>query len=790
MRRADPRPLAGSGLDAALDLLPPPFAAGATHDVVPLAAGLFSVEGPRRRPALLVRLRRSLAADAVVVRGQVDGHTLPPVVFAAYTPAGCLLPLHVPELPPGTDGTGSFAVAVQVWHLVGGDSAGAAHDDEAVVARTEPGGPSALPDAEAEALVEAVVLDGTLARLMLLAGLEKQRLLTAGREVAAGRHVGLARACALDAQGADLGVPRLASEADDAYRARLAIYSSWRLATPQGFAAALNGPGPDDAHNAGLPATVGVSARFRIVDAASPLALAVRLVEVDGPVPLRERFAALLRGGLLLDLDSPASPELPAEVQSHLEDVRAVLGAALTRDGTDATRHLSRLAASCLARAVRLLEALTGDGSLTLVRAWVPDPDSRHELGLGVTLERLGPSRLDAAATAARAAAAQAAAGQAVDLPGGPATPETVAAVLAARPRDGAADPLGAWLFEAAGIATATAADATSVHVSPLPTFGLVVEGPAQLPTGGTGQFAARLRQDQSTGRHVLVDEAWGRARAPLSALGGSDPLSPDALRSALEALAAAGAPLPPALGPLAGVGLAPALPGELAARILDAYDLDLLAAVPVADDPAGLAADSPEAQQLRERMVARSDALTGAGFHSVRVLPAPGGGTLLLAGLSVLPGGANRPGQAPPAAYRWYVTELPAGDSEQAGPLRLTRSAGSRAAVRARRPGLALVVCVAYLRRGLADPYEVRIEMPGDEVLTLDQYGYVMNLLEALCPLGIEINTFDLRRSHVSVDGGPPTFLSSRVSRSYTRFRRRRAGGTDRHPDSDPPRR
>ncbi|WP_165001450.1 hypothetical protein [Candidatus Protofrankia datiscae] len=56
------------------------------------------------------------------------------------------------------------------------------------------------------------------------------------------------------------------------------------------------------------------------------------------------------------------------------------------------------------------------------------------------------------------------------------------------------------------------------------------------------------------------------------------------------------------------------------------------------------------------------------------------------------------------------------------------------------------------------------------------------MNLLEELCPLGVEINTFQLRRDHVSPDGGPPQFLSGRVSRGYTRFRRRRAVGTERY--------
>jgi hypothetical protein len=67
---------------------------------------------------------------------------------------------------------------------------------------------------------------------------------------------------------------------------------------------------------------------------------------------------------------------------------------------------------------------------------------------------------------------------------------------------------------------------------------------------------------------------------------------------------------------------------------------------------------------------------------------------------------------------------------------------------------------------------------LPDGALLDLDQYGYVMNLLEALCPIGIEINTFDIRRSHVADVGGTPTFLSSSASRTYHRYRRRRAVG------------
>ncbi|MEV1289102.1 hypothetical protein [Micromonospora sp. NPDC049679] len=789
MRPIPPRTVAGSGLETALDLLTPPFAAAAIRDELTLTGGRFAVEGPRRHPALLVRLRMALARTAVLVHAEVNGEQLAPVVFGAYTAAGSVLPLYVPRLPAGSDGTGSFTVRARVWHVDGADAAAIAHDAEAVLVTTGP----PLSDADAATLVDGIVLDGLLSRMVYLSTLEKQRLLAAAREVTAARHVALARGAALDAHGADLAVPRLADEPDDRYRTRLAVYSSWRLATPAGFSAALNGPGSPEQPAAGLPATVGVTSRFRVLEQAGQLAIAVRLVQVGADVPARERFAGLLTGGLLADLDAAPPTQLPAATRERLTRVRATLTGALSRTGGGTRpRYMTTLTATSLARAVLLLELLTGDGSLSLLRAWTATPDPRHELGLGVTVRRVTATRLGRAVTAARAARDAAAAGERVQLPGadGDVDPELLAAIVGAEPRDTADDPLGAWLFSAAGMATVTAPDDKSVYLSPLPSMGLVVEGPEQVAPGATAEFVARLRQDDSTGRHVLVDEAWQRARAPLAEAGGNPILlAPEELRTALEELSAAAPDLPVVLSPLASIGLAPALPGELATRILEAYDLDLLLGVHV-DDPVGAVnPESDPARELRDRMIARSDALTAAGFHSVRVLPAPSGdGVLLLGALSVLPGGSNRPGEPPPAAYRWYVTELPA--VKGGATLELQRGAGGRVTVRGRRAGLALLVCVAYARRGLPDPYEVRVELPGDDVLSLEQYGYVMNLLEHLCPLGIEINTFDLRRNHVSVDGGEPTFLSSRVSRSYTRFRRRRPDGADRYPDADPPRR
>ncbi|HEX5543344.1 MAG TPA: hypothetical protein VFX60_17620 [Micromonospora sp.] len=827
MRRATERPVEAAGLLAALDLLTAPYAAAAGTHVVPLVDSVVDVPATRA-PAVLVRLRTPLDRRAVVVRcGGVPA--TPPAVFTAWSAAGSLLPLFVPDLhgANGSDAVGPLHLTVTV-RVVDGP---AAYDPSTALVAAVAGADLAATDATD--LVEALVVEGRLARTIYLLTAEKQRIVAVSREIAASRHVSLARSGALDRSGADHGVPRLAGEDDDAYRARLRMMTSWWLATPAGFERALNGVpdgSADGGPNTGLPSTVGVDARFRVVDQVDRLAVSVRMVEVVPPGVAggtwRQRFLDLARGGLLLDLEALPPTRLPDIARARLLEVRRVLRANLDRaQPVTERRYLAAGVAASLARAVRALEALTGSGALTLRSAMTRDVDPRLDLGLGVTIDPLEPARVDAAVAAARAAQQDAAAGIEPGLAG---PPDVVGAVLGAQVRDRPDDPAARWLFAAAGLDATPLGDG-SLHLTSLPSQGLYIEGPGVLEVGATASYIARIHGG-GLGRNVLVDEAWARA-APNLAHGGSVPaaLDPAALDALLEQVAAGVADIPEALRPLVGDGLIPAVADQFAARVREAYDGDLLLGVVVDPRLAGLSPDDPAAVASRQALVADLAALTAAGFHAVRVLPHPDGThVLVLASVSGLPGGSNRPGEPAPAAYRWYATPFPPPDparprplpAEQpvdalgggtVGPLRLDqetldwsfrmggprlrrpqrwtpapleirRGLGGRAVFVGNRPGIALVVCVAHIRRGAADPYEVRVELPEGAVLDLDQYGYVMNLLEELCPLGVEINTFQLRRNHVSPDGGPPQFLSGRVSRGYTRYRRRRAIGTERH--------
>jgi hypothetical protein len=323
------------------------------------------------------------------------------------------------------------------------------------------------------------------------------------------------------------------------------------------------------------------------------------------------------------------------------------------------------------------------------------------------------------------------------------------------------------------------------VFLSPLPIHGQILEGAGHLDRGDEEAYRIGMTETGGvSGRHRLAEEALqatpgvfaGRGLAPVPPM-----LTPTELTDALEALAGAAVspPLPARLDEAAAAGIVTIDAPAFANQLLAGFNLDLVVAFALTEaDLAGLGSGAA----LRDALVERVDAFGEAGFYTIRSVW-DGTRLLMLAAVAQLPGAAGKVGEPPPAAYRWYSTRVPAPVPGTGDPLLIVQPRGGVSTVRANRAGVGLLVCVSYARRGLADPFEVRIELPDPgTVLSLDQYGFVMNLLEHLYPLGIEINTFDIRRRHVDVDGdGEPEFLTSRASRSYHRYRHRRPFGTGR---------
>ncbi len=495
----DERPLVASGLESGLAALPPVYAAGAGQRTLPLTGGVLTTATgvlpapgapPLHEPVLLLRLRRPLADEAVVVRCRPEGaaEELPVMVFAPFSgpaPAARLPPAVGRSVQGGGEGPPRPAPACH-----------------AEVPAEAVRGPE-LSAQEAAELVEGVLLEGLLARLAILATLEKQRIIRQAREIGACRHAGLAFSGALDSLGRDLAVPRLPGEDDAPYRSRLEIFTSWRLPTRPTVTEALNGPGPDGAPNAGLPSRVGVTARFRVVEEQNPLALATRLVHVGAQgAARRARFHQMLRSLHLLDLDAPVPVELPPGRRRRLDEARQVLAnpAQVVRPaGPPAVRHLAPGLAEALARLVRLVRALGDTKPLTLRRAYVEEPDPLHELGLGATLDAFGEQRLTAMASKVGALAQQS-----TDLGRWPAA--------WCRGRSPRIRPGAGWRRRAV-CRPSTRSARGPCSCLPLPMSGLTVAGPPELAAGGSAVFDARHSGDTRTGGlHVLAAEAVRRA--------------------------------------------------------------------------------------------------------------------------------------------------------------------------------------------------------------------------------------------------------------------------------------
>ncbi|WP_420451176.1 hypothetical protein [Ilumatobacter sp.] len=755
-----PRPAGGSGLDLFRSALTPPFAAGMSLDPVPLVDGSFDVHAGRE-VVVLVRLRRPLADEALVVRGSVDGSTQPDVVFSPFTQEGTMLPVFRPEHAAGSDGSGPFVVDAVVHRLT---------DRRRHHAHPSPG--PAMARADAAELVDAVVLQGRFARMLLLATLEKQRCLRTIRETAAARHLELASSGALDERGRSLLVPRRLDprEPDDAYRARLGIYSSWILPTPGGFERALNGSGDAADANSGLPGRAGIDHRFRVVEETNELSIAMKIVGV-GPDAAADfdSFQTVLETIHLVDLDRPTPTRMPAEGRARREAIRATIAAEVTRVGDPLlTRRFTPLVASSFDRAVRLMRALGHTAQIRLLRGHERDGGSRYELGLGIDI-----APPTAAQLTSMAAGVGAVAGRGDDI---------AALASGLEPRSPAEDPSGSWIFEPCGFRTVHPVGPGVLHLSPLPTFGMWVDGPDQLSLGETATFEARAHPPgEAVGVHRLVAESLANVDDTMSAAGLPplpSPIPPNDVIDRIGDMTSSNGTPPSNLDAAFAAGVVISSSTGFAENLLRVFNFDQLAAFSI---PSSAVAAFGSPEDVRDGFIAWSDALITAGFHSVRpVWDDAFGEVVIVASISQLPA-STAIGVGPPgASFYWYETRLPKAQPGSDDPLKILQARGGKAVVTTGRTGLALLVAISYSRRGLADPFEVRIELDDPTaVLERDEYGFMMNLLDHLHPIGIEVNTFDMRRHHVDADGdGTAEFLSSSASRTYHQDRRRRDVG------------
>jgi hypothetical protein len=164
---------------------------------------------------------------------------------------------------------------------------------------------------------------------------------------------------------------------------------------------------------------------------------------------------------------------------------------------------------------------------------------------------------------------------------------------------------------------------------------------------------------------------------------------------------------------------------------------------------------------------------LAAAGIDSALALVTGPGQVAIVVGVIGLPISGVNLSDRRSSGFRWYTVAI----GDQPG---VIKPVGSRTRFRPVAYGVTALVGVAHLRDDRPDPYEVRIDLPEGATLDLDQYELIMNVLDQWHPLGVEVNTFRIRRAHVDLDGDgvadplPPSF-----ARTFRQYRRRTNAAT-----------
>ena len=723
------------GADAAagmIDHLTAPLAAGALRTVFVPGADATVALPSARRPTLLVLLRRPLDAQTLTLNATLDGVALGLLRFAPWSEAGAALVL-----------AGGSEVSLPRALAIGASIAGAALESAAIAD-----------------WIEIVTIEGMTGRIVTVLASETVRLRREMGVLSAMRSLRHAENDALDRVGTELAVPRLdsvpawdaarneilstpAREPDDAYRARLAVWRPFVVPTPPAIAALL----------------ANVDPRLTVTEPGDPLAIAIKLVGIGSDAPRQALFAHIRADRLVfLQLGVPGDAVHAARpTPATRRAIEAIARARLTLKFPAAPdAAVAPRLAEALDRAARILIALNG-APIPLIRAQDAAGGSRFELGLGAAVTLPATPDADALRSllldGARPVTADAEA-------------EALIGVARATPPP-AGDRTLAWLWQAAGLATAHRLSADALYVSHLPTRGLTIEAADTLPAGTQSPLRAVFNAPGDPGLTAVLSAALDRAMA---AAPGTFTLIAEADTAAAIALAVDLPAADPAVSILAGAGLpvasraAPtvaallALPSEI--RVVLRLEADLAASIRTG---------APAAMAPLGAVVA---GLRAGGVVSLLPLVTPAD-VLLVAGAASLPVAGVNLGERRTTGIRWSIESL--GGAAAAGAI------GFRNALAASRPGLVAVVALGYVRDGAPDPYEIRVELPDGALLDLAGYERVMNALERCYPVGVEVNTWSLRQRHVDLDGdGKPDPLPPTLARHYRRFRIPRMRGME----------
>jgi hypothetical protein len=758
-----------------------PFTGGAIDRTLSISGtGHVEISFEARFGIILAAPLAPLDRSGLKLTARLDGvnQDLPPLRFAPYTEAGAFLHLFQPPVVSPLSGISNpFGFTITL---------------EAIA---EDATPTPIAPADVAKTIDIRLLEGNLGRLLYLLGAEKQRIRSQSRELSAMRLLSRAHGDALDRYGADLAVPRFAdrlrfdaakkeivtdtlmdangnpiAEPDAAYRRRLTLYRPFLIPNRKNVLGMLNGAGGDADPNSGLLGGLGVKARFELHEEPNEFAVALRLISSPDD-QARLNFISFIRTDyLIFPNDAPVGNGnhehrfVSSNKRTEIENLRRELR---TQFAFGDDMALAPMLAASLRTVGRVLHALGLQQQVTVKRAQSTNDGSRYELGLGVDIAPLSPQQLDDLGAKAKDLARP----KATD-PQNPTEIDeaTESLIVSMHPKPSADDLDGNWLFERCGLRTVHRVDGNTLYLSHFPTFGLVIE--TSVPPAGTSAIpmAARYEAPGDPTINAALETALNSALASWAAAG-EEPLTllSDAAarplwtqpfgavpQAVLTILQAAGLP---AIGDKATVlSQLQALPPELVRTLRLGPNLTQQIFV-------GQAQAADVLSRLREMLRVR-------GIVSVLPLITGLNEVLLIVSVIGLPGAGINLSDRRATGFRWYVVPIE-------GPGGTIKTIGSRTTYVSNGRTINAIVCVGYARRGLVDPYELRIELPDGENLNLLQYEFLMNLLERVYPIGVEVNTFSIRKDHVDLnEDGASEPLPPSISKTYRRFHRPRHRG------------
>jgi hypothetical protein len=790
-----------------------PFVAGATNTPIAISnTGLIDVTGfpgeLLREPLVLITLTKPSSDRRLRVIAVLSSSN-PPIPlqtleFAPYSETGATLPLYRPPVNVNTQIAAGFALTLTVTEF--------ANEQDTTGTPISP--------ADIRQRLEAHLLQGLMGRMLYLLGAEKQRIRRQAREIVAMRSLDLARDNALDRIGADLGVRRFLDfllfrkpepgqepaifnrfkfgelrfgagfsgeiiteprrEPDVEYRRRLAIYYPFLTPNHRTILDALNGSGATTDPNRGLLSQLGVQQRFQLLEESNDFGIAIHLMAV-GDTALRTNFLNYIRNVYLILPNRNATnnqihrdrPQ-PQAKRQQIEDLRTRL--IQNFDFTfDSSAAIAPMLATALDRVGRCRRALGITIPWQVFRAQDSRPQSaggssRYELGLGIEVSLPTPAELN----------------QIVARRANPnrtrADAEIEGLIQAMTPRSPADDPEGRWFLEPCGIKTAHRTPGDRLYLSHLPTFGMEITGVANIATGNSTALNARYNAPGDPGSNFVLTTGLAAALTTWTNAGNTSwTVLPDANAPTVwgraqvpgfgvkQILEASGLPAIDTSDKLATVVQ------QLGGIPSDLFETILL---PTALTTSILAGQNSAISSLKTLV----RLLRQNGLSSALPLITGANEMTLVVGVTNLPGVGINLSERRSTGFRWYVVPISpsASDRQQnQAPADVIGATGSQTQLIPGSPGLLAVVAVGYARRGLTDPYQFRVQLPNNAVLTLLQYEFLMNLLQHLHPLGIEVDTFAIRQNNVDLDGdGNPEPLQINISKTYRQFRRSRYRG------------